>query len=280
MKNHTRKKVGTVVNVLVLTFCTLLLLFPLYWMLVTALTPKSDLLNNTSLFISFSRMTLANIKKILSDGQIFTWFKNSGLVTLISTAISVTVSTLAAYSMSRFRYKANNAFGFFLLLVRMLPESLLIVPLYIIFSKIGLIDSHLSLIICDVAFVIPFAVWMLKGFFDSIPYSLEESAQIDGCTMVQAARLVVIPLTLPGVASVAIYSAILNWSEYLFSRTFITNPRNWMITVGITSYMGEHNIIWGEIMAAAAISILPIILVFVLLSKYLISGMTAGAVKG
>ena len=221
MKNHTRKKVGTVVNVLVLTFCTLLLLFPLYWMLVTALTPKSDLLNNTSLFISFSRMTLANIKKILSDGQIFTWFKNSGLVTLISTAISVTVSTLAAYSMSRFRYKANNAFGFFLLLVRMLPESLLIVPLYIIFSKIGLIDSHLSLIICDVAFVIPFAVWMLKGFFDSIPYSLEESAQIDGCTMVQAARLVVIPLTLPGVASVAIYSAILNWSEYLFSRTFI-----------------------------------------------------------
>ena len=274
MKNHTRKKVGTVVNVLVLTFCTLLLLFPLYWMLVTALTPKSDLLNNTSLFISFSRMTLANIKKILSDGQIFTWFKNSGLVTLISTAISVTVSTLAAYSMSRFRYKANNAFGFFLLLVRMLPESLLIVPLYIIFSKIGLIDSHLSLIICDVA------VWMLKGFFDSIPYSLEESAQIDGCTMVQAARLVVIPLTLPGVASVAIYSAILNWSEYLFSRTFITDPRNWMITVGITSYMGEHNIIWGEIMAAAAISILPIILVFVLLSKYLISGMTAGAVKG
>ena len=268
MKNHTRKKVGTVVNVLVLTFCTLLLLFPLYWMLVTALTPKSDLLNNTSLFISFSRMTLANIKKILSDGQIFTWFKNSGLVTLISTAISVTVSTLAAYSMSRFRYKANNAFGFFLLLV------------YIIFSKIGLIDSHLSLIICDVAFVIPFAVWMLKGFFDSIPYSLEESAQIDGCTMVQAARLVVIPLTLPGVASVAIYSAILNWSEYLFSRTFITDPRNWMITVGITSYMGEHNIIWGEIMAAAAISILPIILVFVLLSKYLISGMTAGAVKG
>ena len=237
MKNHTRKKVGTVVNVLVLTFCTLLLLFPLYWMLVTALTPKSDLLNNTSLFISFSR------KKILSDGQIFTWFKNSGLVTLISTAISVTVSTLAAYSMSRFRYKANNAFGFFLLLVRMLPESLLIVPLYIIFSKIGLIDSHLSLIICDVAFVIPFAVWMLKGFFDSIPYSLEESAQIDGCTMVQAARLVVIPLTLPGVASVAIYSAILNWSEYLFSRTFITDPRNWMITVGITSYMGEHNII-------------------------------------
>ena len=121
---------------------------------------------------------------------------------------------------------------------------------------------------------------MLKGFFDSIPYSLEESAQIDGCTMVQAARLVVIPLTLPGVASVAIYSAILNWSEYLFSRTFITDPRNWMITVGITSYMGEHNIIWGEIMAAAAISILPIILVFVILSKYLISGMTAGAVKG
>ncbi len=161
------------------------------------------------------------------------------------------------------------------------PLALLLIdPLYIIFSKIGLIDSHLSLIICDVAFVIPFAVWMLKGFFDSIPYSLEESAQIDGCTMVQAARLVVIPLTLPGVASVAIYSAILNWSEYLFSRTFITDPRNWMITVGITSYMGEHNIIWGEIMAAAAISILPIILVFVLLSKYLISGMTAGAVKG
>lgn len=279
MSIKAQKTRSWVAYYVILVLCTMFLLFPLYWMLVTAFTPKNDLLNNTSLFLPISRMTLENFKAILSAGKIFVWFRNSGIVALISTAIAVLVSTLAAYSMSRFRYRANNAFGFFLLLVRMLPESLLVVPLYIIFAKAGLIGSHITLVLCDVAFVIPFAVWMLKGFFDAIPYSLEEAAQIDGCNMVQAACRVVIPLTVPGVAAVAIYSAILNWSEYLFARTFITDPRKWMITVGITSYMGEHTIIWGEIMAAAALSILPIILAFVFLSKYLISGMTAGAVK-
>lgn len=255
----------------------LIFIFPLYWMVVTALTPKGSLLETSSIFPR--AVTFDNFLKIISGGQLPIWFRNSAAVTLLSTTIAIAISSLAAYSISRFRYFANNALGFFLLIVRMLPETLLIVPLYIIFSKMGLIDSLASLVISDVTFVIPFATWMMKGFFDTIPISLEEAAQIDGCSMFQAARRVILPLTVSGLAAVGIYSAILNWSEYLFARTMITSPQKWMITVGISSYLGEHMIVWGEIMAAAALSVLPIIFVFMFLIKYLISGLTTGAVK-
>lgn len=279
MSLRTKNRLGRIALYTTLIVTTLILIFPLYWMLVTAITPKNSLLNSTSLFPDLSMVTLDNFRAIIKNGQIFTWFFNSAGVTIISTSLAVCISTVAAYSMSRFRYFANNALGFFLLIIRMLPETLLVVPLYIIFSKIGLINSHWSLIISDATFVIPFASWMMKGFFDTIPLSLEEAARIDGCSMLQAARRVVLPLTIPGLAAVGIYSAILNWSEFLFARTFITQPSKWMLTVGISSFLGEHVIVWGEIMAAAALSIAPIIFLFIFLVKYLVSGLTAGAVK-
>ena len=272
-----KKRLQSFCKYAALIILILIFIFPLYWMVVTALTPKGSLLETSSIFPK--TITFDNFLKIISGGQLPIWFRNSAVVTLLSTTIAITISSLAAYSISRFRYFANNALGFFLLIVRMLPETLLIVPLYIIFSKLGLIDSLASLVISDVTFVIPFATWMMKGFFDTIPISLEEAAQIDGCSMFQAARRVILPLTVSGLAAVGIYSAILNWSEYLFARTMITSPQKWMITVGISSYLGEHMIVWGEIMAAAALSVLPIIFVFTFLIKYLISGMTTGAVK-
>lgn len=267
------KYVSLIVTIIVLTF-------PLYWMLVTSFTQKGEMLNTTSVLPNLNMLTLDNFKSVLSAGQLSGWLKNSFFVTICSTAIAIFVSTLAAYSMSRFKNLFNNAMGFFLLVVRMLPGTLLIVPLYILFSKMGLINSFSSVIISDVAFVIPFATWMMKGFFDTIPFSLEEAARIDGCSIIQAARIVILPLTIPGLAATGIYSAILNWSEFLFARTFITNPNRWMITVGVSSYLGEHVIVWGEIMATAALSIIPIIFVFSFLLKYLISGITSGAVKG
>ena len=121
---------------------------------------------------------------------------------------------------------------------------------------------------------------MMKGYFDSIPTTLEEAARIDGCSRLQSVRKVILPLATPGIAATATYSAILGWSEFLFARTFITQPQKWTVTVGISSLMGEYTIIWGEVMAAAALSVLPIALVFVFLEKYMVAGVTAGAVKG
>lgn len=258
----------------------IILAFPLYWMVVTALTTRSALLDNISVLPGLGNMTLQNFTKILDAHPILTWFGNSIFVTAFSTVIAIIVSTMAAYSMSRFRYKSTNFLGFFLLVVRMLPETLLVVPLYMMFTNMRLINNYASLIISNITFIIPFSTWMMKGYFDSIPTTLEEAARIDGCSRIQAVRRVIVPLATPGIAATATYSAILGWSEFLFARTFITRPDKWTITVGISSLMGEYTIIWGEVMAAAAISIIPIALVFIFLEKYMVAGVTAGAVKG
>ncbi|TCS75033.1 carbohydrate ABC transporter membrane protein 2 (CUT1 family) [Muricomes intestini] len=257
-----------------------ILAFPLYWMIVTSLTTRSALLENISILPKPKNITSSNFMKILDSQPILTWFGNSIFVTAFSTIIAITVSTMAAYSMSRYKYKSTNFLGFFLLVVRMLPETLLVVPLYMMFTHMKLINNYASLIISNITFIIPFSTWMMKGYFDSIPNTLEEAARIDGCSRLQAVRKIVIPLATPGIAATSTYSAILGWSEFLFARTFITRPDKWTVTVGISSLMGEYTIIWGEVMAAAAISIIPIALVFIFLEKYMVAGVTAGAVKG
>lgn len=265
---------------LLIVLAVIVLAFPLYWMLVTSLTTRSALLENVQVLPNISNMTLDNFKKILRMHPMLTWFGNSLFVTCFSTIAAIVVSTMAAYSMSRYKYRSTNFLGFFLLVVRMLPETLLVVPLYMMFTNMKLINNYASLIISNITFIIPFATWMMKGYFDSISPSLEEAARIDGCSRLQAVRKVIVPLATPGIAATATYSAILGWSEFLFARTFITKPDKWTITVGISSLMGEYTIIWGEVMAAAAISIIPIALVFIFLEKYMVAGVTAGAVKG
>lgn len=280
MKAFQSKRVRRAGMYMLIILSVVILAFPLYWMLVTSLTQRSALLDNVRVLPKLSQLTLDNFKKIVESHPILQWFGNSIFVTAFSTMIAIIVSTMAAYSMSRFKYRSTNFLGFFLLVVRMLPETLLIVPLYMMFTNMKMINNFASLIISNITFIIPFATWMMKGYLDSIPITLEESARIDGCSRIQAVRKVVVPLVTPGIAATATYSAILGWSEFLFARTFITKPEKWTMTVGISSLKGEYTIIWGEIMAAAAISIIPIALVFIFLEKYMVAGVTAGAVKG
>lgn len=280
MKNLHKRKMRRTGMYLLIVVIVVILAFPLYWMAVTALTQRSALLDNVSVIPDIANLTLENFKTIIETQPIFTWFGNSLFVTAFSTVIAIIVSTMAAYSMSRFKYRSTNFLGFFLLVVRMLPETLLVVPLYMMFTNMKLINNFASLIISNITFIIPFSTWMMKGYFDSIPPTLEEAARIDGCSRIQAVRKVIFPLATPGIAATATYSAILGWSEFLFARTFITKPDKWTITVGMSSLMGEHMIIWGEVMAAAAISVIPIALVFIFLEKYMVAGVTAGAVKG
>lgn len=280
MNIRNYKKTKRIGMYALIILAVVILAFPLYWMVVTSFTTRSALLDNIKVLPKLGNMTLGNFTKILDAHPILTWFGNSIFVTAFSTIVAIIVSTMAAYSMSRYKYRSTNFLGFFLLVVRMLPETLLVVPLYMMFTNMKLINNYASLIISNITFIIPFATWMMKGYFDSIPNTLEEAARIDGCSRVQAMRKVIIPLATPGIAATATYSAILGWSEFLFARTFITQPDKWTITVGISSLMGEYTIIWGEVMAAAAISIIPIALVFIFLEKYMVAGVTAGAVKG
>lgn len=280
MKIQSHSKTRKTGLYLLVLLSVVILAFPLYWMVVTSLTTRSALLENIRVLPKMGNMTLDNFGTIIESHPILQWFGNSIFVTAFSTMIAIVVSTMAAYSMSRYKYRSTSFLGFFLLVVRMLPETLLVVPLYMMFTNMKLINHYASLIISNITFIIPFSTWMMKGYFDSIPNTLEEAARIDGCSRLQAVRKVIIPLATPGIAATATYSAILGWSEFLFSRTFITKPEKWTITVGIASLRGEYTIIWGEVMAAAAISIIPIALVFIFLEKYMVAGVTAGAVKG
>ena len=263
-----------------LVLAVIILFFPFYWMLVTALSKRNVLLGNSSIFPQLKNLTIENFQIIIRTKPILTWFTNSLIITLISTTLAVIVSTMAAYSMSRYKYRSVALLGVFLLIVRMLPSTLLVIPLYMIFTKIHLINNFASLVISNITFIIPFATWMMKSYFDGIPKSMEEAARIDGCSRVQAALKVVFPLTQPGIAATATYSIILSWSEFLFARTFMLDPQKWTITVGISSLIGEYTIIWGELMSAVAISIIPVAIVFIFLEKYMVAGMTSGAVKG
>lgn len=256
----------------------LVFLFPFYWMLVTAVLPTSQVLAREPTLvpsladISFRAFAVAFERKPLA-----TWLTNSLLVTLGATTISLVISALAGYSLSRFRTRAQEFTGLTLLLTKMLPGSLIVIPFFIMASTFHLIDSLWALMLANAAIGVPFATWLLKGFFDGIPRDLEHAAMIDGCGHLTAFLYIIIPLARPGLAACAIYLAILSWSEFVFARTLINDQAHWTITTGMVSFIGEHGIEWSALMAAGVISMVPMIVLFVLLEPFLVSGMTAGS---
>jgi ABC-type glycerol-3-phosphate transport system permease component len=161
----------------------------------------------------------------------------------------------------------------------MLPPVFLIIPVYMIFSRVGLINTLLALIIVYTALTVPIGIWFLKGFIDSIPAELEESAIVDGCSKVGALRRILIPLIIPGIVATASWSYIIAWNEYLFAYTLVERGRLWMVSVGLASYIGEYATPWDQIMAGAAIATVPVIVLFMFFQRYIVSGLTAGAVK-
>lgn len=264
--------------VAVITTCTILF-FPMYWMFNTSLAPQQQT------FIYPPRLlhpnpTLDAYREVLTNRPILQWMTNSLYIVLLVTAATLLTAIFAGYSLSRYRNTGTKSVGAFLLVSRMLPTTLLVIPLFVIMRRLNLINSIYSVALADLVFVVPFAAWMLKGYFDSIPRELEEAAWIDGCNRVQSMFWIVLPLAVPGIAASLLFGAILAWDEYVFARTFITSENAWTVTVGLASFKGEYVTYWNEIMAASLIGTLPIVIVFLIVERYLIGGLTAGALKG
>jgi multiple sugar transport system permease protein len=254
------------------------MLFPLYWMVVTAVLPTSLVLTREpTLLPAPSDATLRAFVAAFERRPLAAWIGNSVLVTVGATALSLVIAALAGYSLSRFRTRAQELTGLALLVTKMLPGSLIVIPFFIMATTFHLIDSLWALMLANAAVGVPFATWLLKGFFDGIPRELEQAAMIDGCSRLGAFVHVIVPLARPGLAACAIYLAILTWSDFVFARTLINDQARWTVTTGLVSFVGEHAVDWPALMAAGVLTMAPMAVLFLLLEPFLVSGMTAGA---
>ncbi len=253
--------------------------FPILWTLLTSLKPDADIVTAQIQYIPL-RPTFQNYVTLWGQAGFPTMFFNSTLVTALTVMVCLAVGISGAYSLSRYRFRGRGQILLFYLVIRMFPAVLLLLPIFIALRVLGLYDTHVGLALAYTAFLSPVAIWMLKGFFDSIPPELEDAARIDGCTRAGAIVRVVLPLARPGVAATAVLVAISAWNEFLFALMLTTSQgiRTW--PVGLQLMVGEYQLPWGLLTAGGIISIAPVLVFFALVQRALVRGLTLGAVKG
>lgn len=275
-----RKKKKRVIDGIIYIALTVFAYFyslPFISMLGTALKGDAEALSNTSLLPR--QVVWDSFKKVLAGRFVMTTV-NSLKIGLIVALLCVILACLSGYALSRCRGKVFALYGSGVMVLQMFPMMLMLIPLFLIYKNLRLIDTHLSLILSYTCLNLPFSVWLMKGFFDTVPYEMEESAYIDGCSRFQTLVRIVIPISLPGIATSGIFTFLNVWNEYTFANTFVKNPDLVPLTVGLQDYLSQNSNSWGQMMAASAIGIIPSVLFLLFAQKYLIQGMTAGAVKG
>ncbi|UHS58720.1 carbohydrate ABC transporter permease [Agrobacterium vaccinii] len=251
---------------------------PFAWMVLTSLTPTA-VLSATGVSISPSGWSFDNYVRLIEQTSFLKNMLDSLIIAVGTVVVGLLVAVTAAYALSRFRFPGRKIFMLQFLLINMFPIVLLILPLFVLFRKLNILDTHFALILANATAAIPFAVWMLTSYVGAIPKSLDEAAMTDGCTRLTALRRVVLPLMIPGIISTGIYIFITAWNEYLYALTL--GGRNVRpVTVAIQTLIGEYQIEWGLLAAGAVVGALPATLLFLLVQRRLIGGLTQGAVKG
>lgn len=273
-----RRMLKKTVLLAVVVMLVMIIVFPYYWMIASSLQANSVFQWPPELLPS--SVSLDAYQSAFDKRPIDQWFRNSAVVSLTTAALSVVVSVNAGYALSRFRNLLNTFFGITILFTQMLPATLLVIPFYVIYRELKLLDNLVGIAIADTTFALPLAIWLMKGFFDSIPIDLEEQARVDGCSRLGAFYRVTLPLALPGLIVVMVFAFMIGWDEYFFARTMISSQSKWVLSVGLTSFRGEYTILWNEMMAAAVVFTIPAALFFLLVQRYLLQGLTSGAVKG
>jgi multiple sugar transport system permease protein len=255
----------------------ILFIFPLLWILGLSFKTRVQTFASPPLFIWTP--TLENYVRVLGTGDFQHAFGNSLLISAEAVLLSVCVGMPAAYAFARFRFPGRNLLFFTLLVMRMLPPIAVLVPMYVLFSKLGLTETRISVVLAYTTFSLPLVVWIMRGFFEELPRELEESAWVDGASRFAAFRSVVLPLVRPGLVAATILCLLLAWNDFIFAAV-LTNDATRTLPVLMASYSGDVGVDWGAMTASGVLVVLPVILFSFVAQRHLVAGLSSGAVKG
>jgi arabinogalactan oligomer/maltooligosaccharide transport system permease protein len=270
---------GKIASHIILTGFTLFAIYPVLRVISISLRPGNRLLTK-SLTIIPDGATLASYYQLLFKEPFLQWMVNSIIVSFFVTIAGVTLAATAGYAFSRYRFVGRNASLLGTITTQMFPVTMLLLPLFIMLIKLGLYDSYLGLIIAYSATALPFTIWQMKGYYDTIPYSLEEAALIDGASSMYTFYKIVLPLSLPALAITALFSFMTAWSEYLVAAVLLQDRDLFTLPLGLKMFQSNMEVAWGLYSAGAVIVSVPVVVLFIFLSRWLISGLTLGSVKG
>lgn len=254
-------------------------LFPVFWVISMSLRPQADVLTYPPQLIP-TRFTFEPYEVVLFNSQMPQWVWNSMKVTVLQVVGILFVTIPASYAFSRFDFRGRRTALIGVLLFQMISPVVIVIPMYNMMSTMGLLDSHIGLVLLYIGLQIPFSIWLLKSYFDTIPIELEESAQLDGCNRLQALRHVLIPSVLPGIVVVMIFNFVFAWAEFVMAYTLLTESALYTVSIGVYAFDGEYGTAWTLIAAAAVVAMIPMLIMFLALQRYFIRGLAEGAVKG
>jgi multiple sugar transport system permease protein len=255
------------------------IIIPIYWCIVTSFKHSAEI---TSPVVTYwpKQFTFENYINAWLQSGFEVYFRNSLFISVLGVLFIVVISVLSGYALARFKFKGKTVYMLILLCTQFVPGAMLLTPMFLIFKNMGLLNNLFGIVLVDVTFHVPFNAIMMRGFISGIDYTIEEAAQIDGCSRLQAVMKVLLPILKPGIATVAAYSFISCWNEFLFTFMFISKQNLLTLPVGLKNMVGEYTINYGQLAAGAIIAVIPTLILFSFVQKNLVGGLSAGAVKG
>ena len=264
---------------IVLTFYFLIVAFPIYWVVITSFKPSAEILDRSVITYFPHTFTTENYSTLFRMMDYGVYIKNSTIVALLTALVVTILSILSGYALSRYKFKGKGLILLFFLVIQVIPGILVLIPLYSFFAEAGLINTKFSLLVYYICGNLPFCSITMRSFFQRIPDSLEEAAMVDGCGKIQTIIKIVLPIMLPGIASVFVFGFLGGWNELIGATIFVSTAENWTIPVALKALIGKNNIEWGVLMAGGVIALLPTGILFAVMQKFVVEGITAGAVK-
>lgn len=263
--------------VLALLIATIYSVFPFYWLFISSVTGASELFSGRLFPTEF---TFDSYTELFSRSPVLVWLGNSILVAAVVTLLTVVVAVMGAYSLAFFNHRLGQAAGKLILFTYMFPGVVIVMPAYMVLSRLRLTDSVVGLVLIELVLTVPFCIWMLRSFFVQVPTELIEAGRIDGASRPRVLWSVLLPVVRPGVIAIAVFAFIFSWNEYLFPLVLVNSDSGKTLPLGVAGFMGNLTVEWGPLLASGVIAVLPVLILFIVLQRFLVDGLMSGAVKG